>query len=235
MWRDLRVLAVVPARGGSKGIPRKNLQLLGGRSLVRHAIDLAKTVDLLDLVVLSTDDQEIAEEGRRAGIEVPALRPEYLATDHATGHAVWRHAHLEAETRAGTQFHLSILLQPTSPFRDQSDVTRCIATLIEGNFDAVTTVSPTPSHFAPEKTMTLDDSGHLRPYLGDGFQSTRQLIPTYHHLNGACYAARRPVVLEAENVFGPNTGAVIMEGPMVNIDEPFDLEVARWLWEKLDL
>lgn len=225
---------MVPARGGSKGIPRKNLQLLGGRSLVGHAVDLALATDVIDHVVLSTDDEEIAEEGRLAGLEVPGLRPAELATDHATGHAVWRHAHVEAESRTGSQFDLSILLQPTSPFRAPSDVADCIATLTEGKFDAVTTVSPTPSHFAPEKTMTLDESGHLRPYLGEGFQSTRQLIPSYHHLNGACYAARRPVVLDAVNVFGPNTGAVVMEGPMVNIDEPFDLEVARWLWERLE-
>lgn len=233
MWQHATVVAVVPARGGSKGVPRKNLADLGGQTLVRRAIDIATSVPWIDRVVLSTDDQEIADEGRRAGIDVPALRPAELATDLASGYAVWRHAHLDAEGRSGRQFDISVLIQPTSPFRETSDIEACVNLVSSEAFDAAVTVSPTPSHFAPEKTMLVDGAACLRPYLSTaGFQPTRQLIPTYYHLNGICYAARRDVVLDRESVFGDRTGAVVIDRPMVNIDEPLDLEIARWLWER---
>jgi CMP-N-acetylneuraminic acid synthetase len=81
--------------------------------------------------------------------------------------------------------------------------------------------------------MTVTASGGLRPYLPvDQFQPTRQLIPTYYHLNGACYAARREAIIDREHVLGDQTGAVVIDRPVVNIDDPFDLELARWLWAR---
>ena len=96
-WRNRSVLAVVPARGGSKGIPRKNLAQIGGKSLVAHAAGLVAELDWLDGAVLSTDDHEIAEEGVRHGLSVPFLRPPDLATDTARGVDTWRHAWLASE------------------------------------------------------------------------------------------------------------------------------------------
>jgi len=227
------VLAVVPARGGSKGIPRKNLAELGGVSLVRRAVELTLSLLWIDMTVLSTDDEEIAEEGRKAGIEVPSLRPDELAADLASGYSVWRHAHLDAEARTGRVYDLSVLIQPTSPFRTAEDVEACVDLVVGNAFDSAVTISPTPAHFSPEKTMTLTSFGGVRPYLpADQFQPTRQLIPTYYHLNGICYAARRDVIINREHVFGDRTGAVVIERSMVNIDDPFDLELARWLWER---
>jgi CMP-N,N'-diacetyllegionaminic acid synthase len=233
MRRENTVVAVIPARGGSKGVPRKNLADLGGRTLVRRAIDCALSLAWIDMTVLSTDDQGIADEGRRAGIEVPSLRPAELATDLASGYAAWRHAHLDAESRAGHRLDLSVLIQPTSPFREASDIEACVDLVLTGRFEAVVTVSPTPAHFAPEKTMVVDGAGHVQPYLSrQGFQGTRQLIPTYYNLNGICYVARRDVVLERENVFGDRTGALVIDRALVNIDDPLDLDFARWLWER---
>jgi CMP-N-acetylneuraminic acid synthetase len=111
----LSVLAVVPARGGSKGIPRKNLERVAGYSLVARAAMVARQLPWLDAAVLSTDDEEIAEEGRRYGISVPILRPADLASDTATGVAAWRHAWLASERHFDRQFDCSVLLQPTSP------------------------------------------------------------------------------------------------------------------------
>jgi len=227
------VLAVVPARGGSKGIPRKNLADLGGVSLVRRAVELALSLPWIDMTVLSTDDEEIAGEGRKAGIEVPSLRPDELATDVASGYSVWRHAHLDAEARAGRTYDLAVLIQPTSPFRRAEDVEACADLVVGGAFESAVTVSPTPAHFTPEKTMTLTRLGAVKPYLSvDQFQPTRQLIPTYYYLNGICYAARRDVIINREHVFGNKTGAVVIDRRLVNIDDPFDLDLARWLWER---
>jgi CMP-N-acetylneuraminic acid synthetase len=233
MRDQIAVLAVVPARGGSKGIPRKNLAELGGVSLVRRATEMALSLPWIDMTVLSTDDEEIADEGRKAGVEVPSLRPRDLATDLTSGYAVWRHAHLDAEARGERSYDVSVLIQPTSPFRRVEDIEACVDLVIGGAFDSAVTVSPTPAHFSPQKTMTVTASGGLRPYLPvDQFQPTRQLIPTYYHLNGVCYAARREVITDREHVFGDQTGAVVIDRPMVNIDDPFDLELARWLWER---
>ena len=228
MLSGLAALAVIPARGGSKGIPRKNLALVAGRSLIAHAAELVASLDWLDRVVLSTDDDEIAEEGLRSGLEV-IERPSLLASDNAENVHVWNHAWLEAEQLAGLRFEISLLLQPTSPLRKDDDVRRCVNELIEQGRDAVVTVSPTPAHFAPEKTMSIGESGELSTYLGDGFKSIRQDIPSYYFLNGYCYAARRGRVVDEVQILGPNTGAVIIDRPVVNIDEPFDLEVAEWL------
>jgi CMP-N-acetylneuraminic acid synthetase len=184
--------------------------------------------------VLSTDDEEIAAEGLVAGIDVPSLRPEELATDLASGYSVWRHAHLDAEARAARAFDISILIQPTSPFRTVADVEACVDLVIGGEFDSAVTVSPNPAHFAPEKTMTLTRSGGVKPYLpSNQFQPTRQLIPSYYHLNGVCYAARRDVLLDHKHIFlSDRTGAVVIDRHLVNIDDPFDLKLARWLWEQ---
>lgn len=227
------MLAVVPARGGSKGIPRKNLAELGGVSLVRRAVGLALSLSWIDLTVLSTDDEEIADEGRKAGLSVPTLRPEELASDLASGYAVWRHALFDAEARTGRTFDLSVLMQPTSPFRRAKDVEACADLVVGGEFESAVTVSPTPAHFTPEKTMTLTSSGVLKPYLStEQFQPTRQFIPPYYHLNGICYAARREVITDQEHVFGDRTGALVIDRQLVNIDDPYDLELARWLWER---
>ncbi len=228
MFSGSRVLAVIPARGGSKGIPHKNLVSLGGKSLIAHAAHLANSLSWLDFAVLSTDDREIADEGRRLGIEV-VERPPELATDSASNIPVWQHAWLETERSTGDRYDIGVLLQPTSPLRTAKDVTECVQRLIADKRDAIISVSPTPGHFTPEKTIRITGTGDLIPYLGDGFTSIRQQIPPYFFPNGYCYAAKRHRVVDENRVHGPNTGAVIIDRPVVNIDEPFDLKVAHWL------
>lgn len=229
MFSGSRVLAVIPARGGSKGIPGKNLAILGGRSLVGHAAELAHSLDWLDQVVLSTDDPEIAAEAGRWDLQV-VDRPMRLATDEASNVLVWQHAWLESEGRTDSRYDLGVLLQPTSPLRTADDVTECVRLLLMEGRDAAITVSPTPGHFTPEKTMKINEDGEMTPYVRDGFVHTRQKIPRYYFLNGYCYAAQRHRVVGEGRVHGPNTGAVIIDRPVVNIDEPFDLKMAHWLW-----
>lgn len=230
MYRGSRTLAVIPARGGSKGIPRKNLAIVGDRTLIAHAADLIARLDWLDDAVLSTDDSEIAAEGLRVGLEV-VNRPADLATDAASNVGVWRHAWLDSERRFDTRYDISVLLQPTSPLREASDVTDCARVLVEEDRSAVITVSPTPGHYTPEKAMVVRD-GDLAPYLGERFEGIRQRIPDYYFLNGYCYAARRSRIIDDERVHGENTGFVVIERPVVNIDEPLDLDMANWLYKR---
>lgn len=229
----LNVLAVVPARGGSKGIPRKNLRQVGGLSLVARAAEVATSIPWIDACVLSTDDEEIAEEGRRQGLDVPFLRPDALSGDAALGIDVWRHAWLASEIHYEKRFDLSVKLEPTSPLRTPEDVERTVRTLVEGNHPAAATVSPTPAHYSPHKTLTVSREGIIGFYLEEGAAySLRQNIPQYYHRNGLCYAAMRKHVVDDGMIIDRQAAAVIIDRNVVNIDDPFELELAEWLLSK---
>jgi CMP-N,N'-diacetyllegionaminic acid synthase len=224
------VLAVVPARGGSRGIPRKNLAEVGGLTLVARAAAVALAVPRIGAAVLSTDDEEIAEEGRRAGLLVPFLRPAELSGDLATGADTWRHAWLAAEEHLGRRFEVSVLLEPSSPLRRPDDVERTLDALTAGDHLAAATFSPTPAHYTPHKTLVVGDDGQVRPLLDAASSpSLRQLIPAQVHRNGLCYAVWRDTLIEHGTIVEDRCAAVVIDRPVVNIDEPFDLELARWL------
>lgn len=224
------VLAVVPARGGSKGIPRKNLQRVAGHSLVARAALVARALSWLDAAVLSTDDAEIAEEGRRYGLAVPFLRPAELASDSATGLAAWRHAWLESEAHFGRQFECSVLLQPTSPLRRPQQVEQTLRTMLSGSWLAAATVSRVPGHFLPEKLLRMEESGAVAFWHPEGARhSNRQSAPAYYARNGICYAARREAVIDWQEIVGAHCAGVLIEEASPNIDEPIDLAFAEWL------
>ena len=223
------VLAVVPARGGSKGIPRKNLAKVGGKSLIERAALVVKALPWLDAAVLSTDDDEIVAEGKRCGLAVPFRRPAALAADNAGAVEMWRHAWLESERHYGRKFELSVLLEPTSPLRQAQDVEKTLAALVSGNHAAAATVSRTPAHYAAEKLLTLK-SGVVAFALAAGAQiRQRQQLPAYYHRNGACYAVRRATLVDEGTIIERDCAAVVIERALVNVDEPFDLELAEHL------
>ena len=232
-WNGRSVLAVVPARGGSKGIPHKNLQQIGGLSLVARAARVACALSWVDHAVLSTDDAAIAEEGRRHGLEVPFLRPAALAGDRAAAAPAWQHAWLASEAHFGCRFDLSVWLQPTSPFRTAEDVERTVRALADGGHRAATTVSRVPGHFTPHKILTMDAAGRIAHYLPEGAGvAARQEIPPYWYRNGLCYAVTRETLVERGYIIEEDCVGVEIEGPVVNIDEPFELEIARFLAER---
>lgn len=229
------VLAVVPARGGSKSIPRKNLARVGGVSLVGRAARVAVSLPFVDHAIVSTDDDEIAAEARRHGIEAPFLRPAELAGDRSTSIEMWRHAWLAAEQHYGITFALSVLLEPTSPLRTAADVFATVQMLVSSGRAAAVTVSPTPAHFTPHKTLTVDADGVICFYLDSGARhSIRQTIPAYYHRNGLAYAVRRETLVDHGRIIEQDCAAVIVERPVVNIDEPFELELAEWLLSRSD-
>ncbi len=230
--RGLTVLAVVPARGGSKSIPHKNLAHVGGISLVGRAGDLAAGLDWVDRAIISTDDEEIAAEAVKYGLDAPFMRPEELAGDKSTSNDMWRHAWLAAEDYYGIRFDVSILLEPTSPLRRAEDVKLTVQTLVDSGHKAAATLSPTQTHFAPQKTLQLDDRGNLKPYLPVGRTALRQDIPDYYHCNGICYALRRATLVDEGHVMEEDCIAVVINRPLVNIDDPFELELAEWMLER---
>jgi len=229
-FRDSKVLAVVPARGGSKSIPRKNLYKVGGISLVGRAAQAAKTLPWVDEAILSTDDPDISAEGLAYGLDVPFMRPPELAGDLVPSVKTWQHAWISAEQFYGIQFEISILLEPTSPLRRPSDVERTVTALLEGDHLAAATLSKSPGHFTPHKCLTVDSAGIIGFYLKEGPQFTlRQKIPAYYYRNGACYAVKRENLLVKGQILEERCAAVVIERPLVNIDDPFDLELAEFL------
>ncbi len=229
----LNILAVVPARGGSKGIPRKNLQKVGGLSLIARAAGIAASLDWIDAAVISTDDPEMAEEGRKFGLDVPFMRPARLADDTALGIDVWKHAWTACEKLYGKRFDISVKLEPTSPLRRPEDVELTAMTVIKGGHPAAATISPTPAHYSPHKTLTVSSDGIIGFYLKDGARfSLRQGIPQYYHRNGVCYAATREHVVDQGMIIDQNAAGIIIDRPVVNIDDRFDLELAHWMISK---
>ncbi|HVF53670.1 MAG TPA: acylneuraminate cytidylyltransferase family protein [Actinomycetota bacterium] len=224
------VLAVVPARGGSRGIERKNLQRIDGKTLVALAADVALRTGGIDVAVLSTDDPEIASEGLNHGLSVFFIRPQYLATDEADSFAVWRHALLATEAELGVTFGGSVLLEPTSPMRTPGDVQGALEILIARSAGCVLTLSRTPAHFSPHKSFVLREDSRVDYLTSDGARfARRQSVPRLYHRNGLCYAATREWLMTASDLVGNTTIAMITERPVVNIDDPFDMELAQWL------
>jgi CMP-N,N'-diacetyllegionaminic acid synthase len=227
------ILAVIPARGGSKGIPRKNLSKLTGRSLIARAADVVAGLDWLDYSILSTDDEEIAAEGRQHGLHVPFMRPPELAGDRSTAVDMWQHAWRACEECYGTRIDISVLLEPTSPLRRPDDVLKTVSILVASGNSSAVTVSRTPAHFTPERTLCIDDRGYLKPYLQEGLQYTsRQMIPAYYYRNGLTYAVTREGLLDQGKIIQDDTLAVPIERPVVNIDEPLDLAWAEFILQQ---
>jgi len=228
-YKGYYILAVIPARGGSKGIPRKNLRKVGGVSLVARAIKSAKSIIWIDKVVLSTDDSEIAEEGRKHGAEVPFLRPHELSGDFSSSVDTWRHAWLKAEEYFEQKFDLSILLAPTTPVRKAWHVEECIKKLVKGRYDSILTVSETDSKYHPLKQLMFEDDriGYYEE-AGRSIIARQQLTPVYHS-NGVAYAITRKCLVDQKTIIGSNTSAVVVDEPVVNIDTEQDLEKAQFL------
>jgi CMP-N-acetylneuraminic acid synthetase len=232
-YRSQRILAVIPARGGSKGIPRKNLQPIAGVSLVGHAIRVAQSLDWMDRICLSTDDEEIAAEGRRYGLEVPFLRPIELASDTAGSMAMWQHAWRASEDHFSERFDVSVLLEPTSPLRRPEDIGATLEALLSSGCKAAATVSRAPAHFTPYKCLTVDESGTIGFYHPQGHNySLRQKIPAFYFRNGVCYAVRRSTLLEEGSIIEKECHAVVISRLLVNIDDRHDLEYAEFLMQK---
>lgn len=225
MIANLSVLAIIPARGGSKGLPGKNLRPLAGLPLIAWSIAAARECPAIDDVIVSTDDPAIAEAARTAGARVPFLRPAELANDTARSIDVVHHA-LRALPALPD---LVVLLQPTSPLRRADDITAALELYTESGAD--TCVSVTPSTKSPAWMYHLDPQGQMRPLLGEGpTASRRQDLPPVYVLNGAIYVARPSWLLAHDGFIAPNGVATVMPAERsVDIDTLLDFRLAELL------
>ena len=231
-----RILAVCPARGGSKGIPRKNLKPFRGVPLVATVGRMVAKIPEIDRAVVSTDHDEIARVAEDSGLAAPFRRPEELSGDRIGDLEVLTNALEEMEAIDAVRYDVVLMLQPTSPLRRVEHVRDTLAMLVTDGFDAVWTVSETDSKEHPLKQLTVDrDSGRLDYYDADGgaIIARQQLTPVYHR-NGVAYAISRSCLLDQKNIKGANTGALVIPGHTVSIDTLWDLELAEYIAERED-
>lgn len=194
------VLAIVPARGGSKGLPGKNIRPLCGKPLVSWTIEKAKKSRYLDSVLVTTDSVQIADIARAAGAHVPFIRPPELATDFASTYDVIRHALAYARESEGREYDFVVLLEPTSPLREDDDIDRMLELLVRrsSDFDAIVSVGEVTEHPSIMKRLVED---RMEPFCADLAQTTRRQDNAAAYFPfGVAYIAKTSALLE-ENTF----------------------------------
>jgi CMP-N-acetylneuraminic acid synthetase len=226
----MRVLGLVPARGGSKGVPHKNIRALAGMPLLAYTAHAALAATTLSRVVLSTDDPEIAETGLHHGLDVPFIRPATLARDETPMAPVVEHALASLEA-AGDRFDAVCLLQPTSPLRRVEDIDACVRLLERDNADTVISVLPVPAEYNPHWVFLEAGDGVLRIATGEATPiPRRQELPPAYHRDGSVYVVRTGVLTERGSLFGSRVvGYVVDPARSVNVDTPEDWARAEQL------
>lgn len=225
------IVGFIFARGGSTGVVRKNIRLVGGKPLIAYAIETALSSKLIDRVVVSTDDTEIADIARQYGAEVPFMRPKELARDDSPERQAWQHALLTLEeTGRGPKVDIFVCIPTTSPFRTVGDVDACIRVLLESDADIVITVKP--AERSPYYNMVvLDDEGYAQLVIPpDRSIHQRQDVPPVYDMTTVAYVARPAYVLATDYIFDGKVKAVVVAPEAgMDIDTEMDLQFAEYL------
>lgn len=220
-------LFLIPARGGSKGIPHKNIKLLNGKPLIYYTIDIARALTTDNNICVSTDDEEIINIVEDYGLNVPFKRPEYLASDTAGTYEVIMHAISFYENK-GIHYDTIILLQPTSPFRKVSDVINCINKYTP-EYEMVVTVKQASSNPYYD-CYEANESGYLEPSKGDGNYHRRQDAPKVYEYNGAVYIMNVNTLKKSNYSFFTKIGFSVMDDiSSLDLDTMLDWKFAELL------
>lgn len=225
----MKPLVVIPARGGSKGIPDKNIKLLGGKPLIHYTIEVAREVFPDEVIYISTDSERIKAVAEETGLKVPFLRPAHLATDTANTHEVLLHA-LEYAEQKGYEPDIVVLLQPTSPFRTAQHIREALE-LYHPEIDMVVSVKETKSN--PYYVLfEEDEEGYLQKSKSGRF-TRRQDCPKVWEYNGSVYIIRSKSLKENRlNVFNKIVKYVMDKYSSIDIDEPIDWVLAEVIIHK---
>lgn len=238
----MRILGIIPARGGSKSIPRKNIKDLGGKPLIAWTIDAAKEARVLDRLILTTDDEEIAGVGKRHGVEAPFLRPKELGEDHTPTMPVLQHAARWLRENENYRPDAVMLLQPTAPFRQARHIKEAAELFEKSEADSLVSVVEIPGHLSPYWAVVTNDEGWA--HLFDG-KPVRRRIPrrqefprtAYAH-NGAIYLFKTELLFHPEepNLYGDKVKLYPMERKYsANLDSPDDWAEAEIMVSGLNL
>jgi CMP-N,N'-diacetyllegionaminic acid synthase len=226
----MKVLGLITARGGSKGVLRKNIRDLCGKPLIAYAAETALNATKISRVVLSTEDEEIAELGKKFGLDVPFMRPKELAQDSTPTLPVIQHA-ITTLQEMGETFDAVCLLQPTNPLRRSEDIDNCIELLIDSKADSVISVLPVPHEYNPRWVYFQNGNGSLKLSTGETEPiPRRQDLPAAFHRDGSVYVTKRNVIVEGNSLFGSKVQAYEMN-PLysANIDTIDDWDAVEKL------
>lgn len=225
----MRILALICARAGSKGVPGKNFRPLNGKPLIAWSIETALECNAVDKVVVSTDGQNIADIALEYGAEVPCLRPDELAGDDSLQIDAIRHMVMTLEDQ-GESFDAILLLQPTCPIRNVQNVESCIDKMLQTNCDTV--ISLIEVHGGASTLYRCDDDGHLKQ-LEDASKKgiLRQKVEGLFHRSGSIYLIKRDVIINEHAIYGPDVRGVVFDPSSgFNIDTEFDWQMtAAWV------
>lgn len=224
----MKVVAIIPARGGSKGVPNKNIRLVAGKPLIAYAIDCAKESKLITRIIVSTDSTSIAQIATDYGAEV-LIRPSDLAQDDTPMSPVLLHV-LQTLQENGEHYDLVVLLQVTSPIRTGQDIDRIVEMFASTpDLEAVISVVPMDD-VHPARMYTLDEQHWMNPYIESGEEARRQDLPVVYYRNGCIYAIRSEILKDKRSVMVKNKKAYVMPAKwLANIDDERDLIIAEAL------
>lgn len=229
-----KILGVITARGGSKGIPKKNVKLLGGRPLISYTIAAAKKSKFLSELIVSTDDEEIAKVARQWGGEVPFMRPKELAGDTVPHVPVVKHAIEFMERKSESTYDYVVIFQPTSPFRTVSDIDETIKKALENKADSAVSLVEVDSP-NPIKFKKLEGNRVLPYFYEEPERSRRQDLPKVYKRSGAVFVSKRDLVMVHDKLFGDYcVGYVVPKIRSIDIDTDEDWVLAEYKYKKLD-
>ena len=232
MYKNKKILAVVMARGGSKGIKNKNLKKINGLPLVSIAGKLLKKINIIDRSIISTDSKKISACGKKSGLGVFFKRPKNLSKDLTSDFKVINHSLKMMEKIDNTKYEVVLLIQPTSPMRVRKDIIKCIKILVNKKASAVWTINKVDIKFHPLKQLKITN-GLLNHFdkKGKKIIARQQLDSTYIR-NGICYAISRNAILKEKSIMGKKCLYSIIKKTVVNIDNLSELNLARKVFKK---
>lgn len=221
-----KILGIIPARGGSKGIPGKNIRLLNGKPLIYYTVEAARASELIDRLILTTDSPEIAEIGKSLGVDVPFLRPSELAQDDTPMMPVLEHAIRHVES-GGWQPEIIVLLQPTAPLRRAEHIRLAVNMLNESKCDSVISVVEVPRHYVPDFVLKIEE-GKLKPFLDAPLVTRRQDARPAFSRDGTIYAFWRDMFFEKHTIYGDDCRPILIpDHESCNLDTMMDWKEAE--------
>ena len=230
MYKGKKILAIIPARGGSKGIINKNLTYFDGKKLLDYTAEtLNKIKKFIDMSIVSSDDPKIINYSKKLKIIAPFTRPKSLSGDKVDVAKVLVHSVNYLEKKHNFFFDIILCIEPTCPLRSYKDIIAAIKKIINEKRDSVWSISETDSKYHPNKQL-LASKGYLKFYskLGKKIIARQQLSKIFHR-NGAVYAISRDFLMNQKKVIGTNTGYIVSKNYMTSIDSYFDIKYLEWI------
>lgn len=229
MYKDKKILAIIPARSGSKGLRHKNIKLLNDKPLIAYTIEAAIESDIFTDIVVSTDSEEYASISKRYGASIPFLRPDELASDVASSADMIVYT-IQRLKELGKVYDYFMLLQPTSPLRKALDIKKSVDLLIENKLDSV--VSVCEAEHSLSIYNTLGDSLSLEGFINKNSATRRQDDKKYYRINGSIYISNVEKYLSERDFYGKKSKAYIMSRESsIDIDTELDFRIAEFMLE----